>query len=58
MNSQFSDGNHTDAMRQGKQAKYSSPSLVEYGALREITLSVGKTGSTDGGGVTSSNKTH
>lgn len=57
MNSQFSDGDHTDVMRQGKRAAYSAPKLVEYGALREITLSVGTTGNSDGGGTKADNKT-
>ena len=57
MNLQFSDEAMNSAIQHKNRPKYSSPKLVEYGALREITLSVGKTGITDGGGTGSSNKT-
>ena len=58
MNSQFSDDAVSGALRPKNQPEYSAPKLIGYGALREITLAVGKNGNTDGGGTTSSNKTH
>ena len=38
---------------------YKRPELIEYGTLREVTLSVGSTptANSDGGGPTNANKT-
>ena len=44
MNSQSSDG---PAGGEVKKQPYISPKLVEYGALRNITLTVGSTGAKD-----------
>lgn len=58
MNLQFSDEAMNGAIQHKNRPKYSSPKLVEYGALREITLAVGKNGNSDGGGTGANNKTH
>ena len=58
MTSQFSYGDRTNGMRQGRRAEYIAPRLVEYGGLRDITLYIDnghKRG--DNGTPASSNKT-
>lgn len=58
MNSQLSDDAINNSIRLKARTEYSSPKLLEYGALSEITLTVGQNGLKDSGGPTSSNKTH
>ena len=59
MNFQFSDDGPNDVAQQGRRTAYSAPKLVEYGALRDITLTTNPGRSNrDGGSPASSNKTN
>ena len=40
MNSQFSDDSSEAGMHRVEKTTYCSPKLVEYGAMRDITLAV------------------
>lgn len=58
MKSQFSNDGMNDVKQSQRQAKYMTPKLIEYGALRDITLSRNlATGKNDNSGNSASNKT-
>lgn len=41
----------------GRAKPYKAPHVIEYGALRDVTLAAGNTGKNDGGGGPVNNKT-
>ena len=58
MKSQFSNDGMNDVKQSQRQAKYMTPKLIEYGALRDITLSRNlATGKNDNSSNSASNKT-
>ena len=58
MISQFSDGDLNIGTRQEERAAYNAPKLLEYGALRDITLARGTGLKNDNsGGGAGANKT-
>ena len=45
------------AKKDAVRTPYSPPQIAEYGSLKDVTLTVGRTGARDGGGAKSANKT-
>ena len=50
-------GSEPSAKISSPRAPYKSPTLVEYGTLRDVTLAVGNRGAPDGGLVANVDKT-